>query len=133
MILTVSLNGKYEPIPSSPRKVEFSQVLNQTLKQFCYSFFRIYYKGNNYREDYGKLGVLFALLPEISCIAMTATASRADINGIADSMMLKKCKYIIGNPDRKNIFYEKVFRHGQDLDSFDSILMPIAKYLLKKR
>ena len=75
MILTVSLNSKYEPIPSSPRKVEFSQILNQTLKQFCYSFFRIYYKGNNFREDYSKLGVLFALLPEISCIAITATKS----------------------------------------------------------
>ena len=58
---------------------------------------------------------------------MTATASRADMNGITDSLGLKNCKYIIGNPDRKNIFYEKVFRHGQDLDAIESILIPIAK------
>ncbi len=56
---------------------------------------------------------------------MTATASRADMNGITDSLGLKNCKFIIGNPDRKNIFYEKVFRHGQDFDAIQSILMPI--------
>ena len=59
-----------------------------------------------------KLGVLFAFLLEISCIVMTTTASQADMNGITDSLVLKNCKYIVGNPDRKNISYEKVFRHG---------------------
>ena len=77
--------------------------------------------------------MLCALFPEIPCNAMTATASRADMNGIADSLGLKNCKCIIGNPDRKNIFYEKVFRHGQDLDAIESILMPIAKDLLKEK
>ena len=71
--------------------------------------------------------------PRDPCNAMTATASRADMNGITDSLGLKNCKYIVGNPDRKNIFYEKVFRHGQDLDAIESILMPIGKDLLKKK
>jgi hypothetical protein len=38
---------------------------------------------------------------------------------------LKNCKSIIANPDRKNIFYKKVFRHGQDVDAIPSILEPI--------
>ena len=77
--------------------------------------------------------MLCALFPEIPCIAMTATASQADMNGIIDSLGLKSCKYIIGNPDRKNIFYEKIFRHGQDFDAIQSILMPIAKGLLEEK
>ena len=64
---------------------------------------------------------------------MTATATRADMNRITDSLGLKNCKYIIGNPDRKNIFYQKVFRHGQDFDAIQSILMPIAKGLLEEK
>ena len=64
---------------------------------------------------------------------MTATASRADMNGITDSLGLKNCKYIIGNSDRKNIYYQKVFRHGQDFDAIQSILMPIAKGLLEEK
>ena len=113
-------------------KVQYSLVI-KLLNNFVTAFFKFFYRGNDFREDYGKLGVLCALFPEIPCIAMTATASRADMNGITDSLGLKNCKYIIGNPDRKNIFYEKVFRHGQDLDAIESILMPIAKDLLKKK
>ena len=64
---------------------------------------------------------------------MTTTASRADMNGIIDSLGLKSCKYIIANPDRKNIFYEKIFRRGQDFDAIQSILMPIAKGLLEEK
>ncbi|XP_028394456.1 uncharacterized protein LOC114518648 [Dendronephthya gigantea] len=66
-------------------------------------------KGSEFREDYGKLGVLCALFPDVPCLAMTATASRADINAIIDSLGLKDCKLVIGNPDIKNIFCSKVF------------------------
>ncbi|XP_028418840.1 mediator of RNA polymerase II transcription subunit 34-like [Dendronephthya gigantea] len=89
--------------------------------------------GSEFREDYGKLGVLCALFPDVPCLAMTATASRADINAIIDSLGLKNCKLVIGNPDRKNIFYSKGFRHGQDLDAIQCILMPIAEDLLEQR
>ena len=63
---------------------------------------------------------------------MTATASRADIQCIQYSLGLKKCKHIIGNPNRKNIFYKKVFRSGKDMDSLKAILIPIAKALLEQ-
>jgi hypothetical protein len=39
---------------------------------------------------------------------------------------------VVTNPDRKNIYYEKIFRPGQDGDSINSILMPIANDLLER-
>ena len=64
---------------------------------------------------------------------MTATASRVDIQCIQDSLGLKKCKTVIGNPDRKNIYYKKVFRTGHDVHAIKSILMPIASSLLQQK
>ena len=92
----------------------------------------IYCRGSDFRKDYGKLGVLCALFPDTPCLAMTATASQTDMQAIKDSLGLKKCRYIVANPDRKNIFYKKVFRHGQDIDAIESILIPIATCLLKE-
>ncbi len=87
-------------------------------------------RGSDFRKDYGKLGVLCALFPDIPVIAMTATASCTDMKCIQESLGLKKCKVVVANPDRKNIYYEKVFRHGKDSDAIQTILMPVAKGLL---
>ena len=62
---------------------------------------------------------------------MTATASLSDMICIQESLGLKKCKVGVANPDRVNIFYEKVFR-GKDSAAVESILIPIAKGLLIK-
>ena len=83
--------------------------------------------------DYGKLGALCALFPDVPCLAMTATASQTDMKAIQESLGLKKCKFIVVNPDRKNIFYEKLFRHGEDADALKSILIRVAKDLLEKK
>ncbi len=45
----------------------------------------------------------------------------------------KEVQVCYWHPDRKNIFYEKVFRCGQDIDSIEGILRPIAKGLLKEK
>jgi superfamily II DNA helicase RecQ len=79
------------------------------------------------------LGVLCALFPDVPVIAMTATASKTDIGCIQNSLGLKNCHNIIANPDRKNIFYKKFFRTGQDSDAVQSILMPIARGLLEDK
>ena len=39
---------------------------------------------------------------------------------------LKSPLKIIGNPNRPNIFYEKVFRKGEDIDFYDELLQLIA-------
>ena len=62
---------------------------------------------------------------------MTATASQTDFKCIQDLLGLKKCKCIIASPDRKNMFYKKLFRSGKDVDTITSILMPIVRNLLQ--
>ena len=67
-----------------------------------------YCRGSDFRKDYGKLGVLCTLFPDVPCLAMTATASHTDMQAIKDSLGLKKCRYIVANPDRKICLQESV-------------------------
>lgn len=90
-------------------------------------------RGSDFRPDYSKLGVLCAIYPDVPVLAMTATANQQDRKYIVESLGLKKCRNVIGNPDRKNIFYEKVFRLGQDLEAMEHILRPIALKLLNDK
>ena len=62
---------------------------------------------------------------------MTATANQQDRKYIMESLGLKQCQNIVGDLNRKNILYKKVFRQGQDLDAFEGILRPIAMNLLE--
>ena len=39
---------------------------------------------------------------------------------------MKKPLEVIGDPNRANIFYEKVFRKGDDIDFFEELLKPMA-------
>ena len=104
-------------------------MLTTTLSHY---FYHAIFRGSDFRKDYGRLGVLCALFSDVPVLAMTATASRTDIQCIQDSLGLKKCKHIIGNPNRKNIFYNQVFRTGRDMNSLQAILMPIARALLEQ-
>ena len=66
------------------------------------------------------------MFPNLPVLALTATANKEDRLKIKESLGLKKVAEIVGNPDRRNIFYAKVFREGQDIDSIERILRPIA-------
>lgn len=63
---------------------------------------------------------------------MTATASKNDRECIKNSLGLKACAEVVGNPDRANIIYSKHFRAGPDVDSLVTILTPIAQGLLEE-
>ena len=84
----------------------------------------IIFRGTEFRPDYSKLGVLCAIFSDVPVLAMTATANQQDRMFIMGSLGLKKCQNVVGNFNRKNIFYKKVFRLGQDLDAFEGILRP---------
>jgi superfamily II DNA helicase RecQ len=73
------------------------------------------------------------MYPDVPVLAMTATATRNDIQCILNSLGLKKCKCIVANPDRKNITYKKIFCKGKDVDAIQSILIPIARGLLEEK
>jgi ATP-dependent DNA helicase RecQ len=92
-----------------------------------------YFRGKDFRVDYGNLAVLCATFSSAPVVAMTATASKDDRESIKKSLGLKTCADVIGNPDRTNIMYEKHFRGEPDVDSLVRILSPIAEDLLKER
>ena len=63
----------------------------------------------------------------------TATANKSDREDIKKSLGLKNCFEVVGNPDRRNVMYEKHFRAGSDIDSLMDILSPIAQGLLEEQ
>ena len=77
--------------------------------------------------------MLCAAFPSVPVVALTATASKADVMSIKGSLNLKNPVEIIGNPDRPNVFYEKIVRKGTDLEFFQELLGKIASDLLKKK
>lgn len=76
--------------------------------------------------------MLCATFPSVPVVALTATASRSDVTFIKQSLNLKTPLEIIANPNRQNIFYEKVFRKGEDVDFFVQLLKPIVEELKEK-
>ena len=75
--------------------------------------------------------MLCSAFADVPVIALTATANKADIKGIKCSLGLKNCTEVVGNPDWQNIYYEKHFREGEDVEVIEYILTPIAHNLLK--
>jgi hypothetical protein len=63
-------------------------------------------------------------------LTLTATANKMDRKYVKESLGLKNCAELVANPDRRNIFYEKCFRKGQDIDSIENICRPIANDLM---
>ena len=77
--------------------------------------------------------MLCATFPTVPVVALTATANRRDIEAIRQSLNLKNPLEVIGNPNRPNIFYKKVFRQGDDLEFFKEILEPMAHDLKEQK
>lgn len=71
--------------------------------------------------------------PSAPVLALTATASCKDISIIKESLNLKKPLEVIASPNRANLFYENVFREGEDIDFFVKTLDPIAAELKGKK
>ena len=92
-----------------------------------------FFRGKDFRVDYGNLSVLCATFSSSPVLAMTATANRNDRESIKRSLGLENCTEVVGNPDRTNITYEKHFRGEPDVDSLFKIRSPIAEDLLKNQ
>ena len=90
------------------------------------------FRGDDFRPDYGKLGVLAALFPNTPIAALTATATMSDRQTICNTLCLRNPKLVIGNLNRPNIFFAKVFREGSDYQAYVNILQPIANSLLEQ-
>ena len=90
----------------------------------------MFFRGKDFRQDYSHLKMVCALFPSVPLLALTATANKQDREEIKEVLGLSDCVDIIVSPDRKNIFYEKYFRKGSDVESMEGILKPIAEGLL---
>lgn len=77
--------------------------------------------------------MLCATFPTVPVVALTATASKADVRAIKQSLNLKNPLEVVGNPNRPNIFYKKVFRKGEEVDFFEDILKPMTCDLKEKK
>ena len=78
--------------------------------------------------------MLCAAFPDVPVLALTATANKADIKNTEYSLgmkTMKNCVEVVANPDRPNIYYEKYFREGKDVDAIEKIIVPIANNLLR--
>ena len=74
-----------------------------------------------------------ALFPNVPLVALTATANKQDQEQIREALGFSNCVQIIVSPDRPNIFYAKYFRKGNDNESIEGILKPVALKLLELR
>ena len=79
------------------------------------------------------MAVLCATFAQVPVVALTATASKEDVKGIKESLNLKNPLEVIGDPNRPNIFYEKLFRKGNDIDFFEELLKPMVCELKEER
>ena len=95
-------------------------------------FFELNFRGDDFRPDFGRLGMLCALFPHVPVLALTATASKRDRAIIRNTLHLKNPLEVLVSPNRQNIYYKKIFRVGPDLESYESILQPIAEGLRKE-
>ena len=93
----------------------------------------MFFRGKDFRQDYSRLKMVCALFPSVPLLALTATANKQDREEIKEVLGLSDCVDTTISLDRKNIFYEKYFRKGGDVDSIESILRPLAESLLLLR
>ena len=87
---------------------------------------------DDFRKDHSRLAMLCATFPSVLVVALTATASKKDVSAIKESLNLKSPLEVIANPNRSNIFYEKVFRQGDDVDFIVETPKPIVTQLKEK-
>ena len=76
-------------------------------------------RGEQFRTDYSRLGMVSAFSPNVPLYALTATATRHDRKMIITTLCMKDVKNIVGNIYRPNIFIEKQFREGADDEALE--------------
>jgi superfamily II DNA helicase RecQ len=64
-------------------------------------------------------------------ITLTATANGIDKVNIKQSLHMNNAVEVIGNADRRNIFYSKIIRENDERVSYETILRSIANILLE--
>jgi ATP-dependent DNA helicase RecQ len=89
--------------------------------------------GREFRPDFSKLAQLGSIFPNAPFLILTATAPLQMRDELICTLHLKKPFVVVANLNRPNIFIEKKKRKpaSTNEESFDSILLPIARELKK--
>ncbi|XP_015747113.1 PREDICTED: Werner syndrome ATP-dependent helicase homolog [Acropora digitifera] len=90
--------------------------------------------GFDFRPDFANLSQLVSIFPAVPILALTATAPKKNCDSLTKALNLEKPCIVKADLDRPNIFLHKEKRKAASsgVDSYDSILYPIAKDLKKK-
>lgn len=90
--------------------------------------------GCEFRTDFSRICQLRSFFPKTPFLALTATAPKIKRSKIAESLHLENPHIVIANLDRQNIFLHKELRKASStgLESYESILLPIAEELKKQ-
>ena len=93
------------------------------------------FRGEEFRQDFGRLQDLLSIFPGVPALVVTATASVPVRDKIIKSLSLQDPTLVTAHPDRQNISYSKrVRRPAQDKrDDLDEILLPIAGGLRQQK
>lgn len=62
--------------------------------------------GHDFREEYGQLGIIKKLKPEIPILALTASATPIVLDDVAKNLKLKKPKKMVHGFYRPNLYYQ---------------------------
>ncbi|XP_044180562.1 ATP-dependent DNA helicase Q-like 3 [Acropora millepora] len=70
----------------------------------------------DFRPSYRKLGILRSIFPQVPLLGMTATATKRPGRDIIESLGMFNPAEVIGNPDRRNIYFSASTRpdRGED-------------------
>lgn len=90
--------------------------------------------GFDFRPDFAKLSQLASIFPAIPILALTATPPKKNRDSLTIALNLEEPCIVKADLDRPNIFLHKEKRKAASsgVDSYDSILYPIAKDLKSK-
>ncbi|XP_062577985.1 ATP-dependent DNA helicase Q1-like [Saccostrea cucullata] len=91
--------------------------------------------GEEFRPKFKKLGDLTCLFPSAAHLSLTATATETSIESLGKVLQYINPVIIKANPDRPNIFLEKIVRppNINKVKKLDTIIEPLCEELKEKR
>jgi len=99
------------------------------------SLYFLFYRGDEFRPKFQKIGELTGLFPNAAHLAVTATATLSSVQVLSKSLQYVNPVIIQINPDRPTLYLEIKPRlpNREKFTKYDEIIQPIAEELKLKR
>ena len=86
--------------------------------------------GNDFREDFRKLGVMKEWFPKVPVMALTATATPHVANDVAQILGIEGCKTFRSSVNRPNLHYHTLHKSSKADKALDEVVEFMKKYKL---